>query len=97
MTDPRDLIQRLADAIDSGIPYELLKQSSLMVEVDAYLAQPVPEGPTDDELTWLWNHLATSRRQRMTWLGVDCLPETDYQSFARSVLRQWGCCSPTPH
>jgi hypothetical protein len=26
----------------------------------------------------------------MTWFEVDCLPETDYQQFARSVLRQWG-------
>jgi hypothetical protein len=49
-----------------------------------------PQVPTDEELTWLWNHVATNRRQRMTWFEIDCLPETDYQQFARSVLRQWG-------
>jgi hypothetical protein len=26
----------------------------------------------------------------MTWFEIDCLPETDYQQFARSVLRRWG-------
>jgi hypothetical protein len=52
--------------------------------------RPKPQGPTDEELTWLWNHVATNRRQRMTWFEVNCLPETDYQQFARSVLRQWG-------
>ena len=55
----------------------------------AELTQPEPQGPTDEKLTWLWNHVLTNRRQRMTWLVVDCLPETDYQQFARSVLRQW--------
>lgn len=34
---PRDLLRRLADAVDSGVPYERLKQSPLMVEIDAYL------------------------------------------------------------
>jgi hypothetical protein len=34
----RNLIQQLADAIDSGIPLARLKHSPLMIEVDAYLA-----------------------------------------------------------
>jgi hypothetical protein len=34
---PRELLRRLADAVDSSIPYERLKQSPLMVEIDAYL------------------------------------------------------------
>ena len=42
MTDPRDLIRRLADAIDIGIPRERIMQSPLMVEVDAYLAKQEP-------------------------------------------------------
>jgi hypothetical protein len=58
--------------------------------LEAALAQPEPQEPTDEELTWLWNHLRTSRRQLMAWRGEDCLDDTDYQQFARSVLRQWG-------
>jgi hypothetical protein len=38
------------DAIDSGIPRGRIKQSPLAVRVDAALAQPEPQGPTDEEL-----------------------------------------------
>ena len=44
----RGLIQQLADAIDSGIPLARLKQSPLMVEVDAYLAQHARKEHLDD-------------------------------------------------
>ena len=56
----------------------------------ALLAQPEPQGPTNERLTWLWNHLQVSRRQLMALRGENCLDDTDYQQFARSVLRQWG-------
>jgi len=39
----RGLLQQLADAIDSGISLARLKQSPLMVEVDAYLDQPTSD------------------------------------------------------
>lgn len=39
----RGLLQQLADAIDSGISLARLKQSPLMVEVDACLAQHTKE------------------------------------------------------
>jgi hypothetical protein len=47
MTDFRALCQELMDAIDSGVPVERIKQSPLAVRVDAALAQPEPQGPTD--------------------------------------------------
>ena len=49
-----------------------------------------PQGPSNEELTWLWNHLQVSRRQLMALRGENCLDDTDYQQFARSVLRRWG-------
>lgn len=79
MTNPRDLIQRLADAIDSNIPHERLKQSSLMVEVDAYLAQPEPEWPTDEELWYLYDEKGGD--------PGDCAWVRDY---ARAVLARYG-------
>jgi len=42
-SNPRDLLRRLADAVDSGVPYERLKQSPLMVEIDAYFSATDPE------------------------------------------------------
>jgi hypothetical protein len=49
-TDFRALCQELMDAIDSGIPVERIKQSPLAVRVDAALAQPEPQGPSELEL-----------------------------------------------
>jgi len=59
-------------------------------EMRTALAQPEPEGPSGEKLTWLWNHLQVSRRQLMALRGKNCLDDTDYQQFAHSVLRQWG-------
>jgi hypothetical protein len=50
MTDFRSLCQELMDAIDSGIPVERIKQSPLAVRIKVALAQPEPQGPTDEEL-----------------------------------------------
>jgi hypothetical protein len=47
MADFRALCKELMDAIDSGVPVERIKQSPLAVRVDATLAQPEPQGPTD--------------------------------------------------
>jgi hypothetical protein len=62
----------------------------LAAEARTALAQPEPEGPSGEKLTWLWNHLQVSRRQLMALRGEYCLDDTDYQQFAHSVLRQWG-------
>jgi hypothetical protein len=94
MTDFRALCAELVGDIEewmNGTDHFPPSSVELLDRARAALAQPEPQGPTDEELTWLWNHVATNRQQRMTWFEVDCLPETDYQQFARSVLRQWGC------
>ena len=52
MTDTtRDLIQRLADALDHlNCEYNVPDQSALIAEARAYLSQPEPEELTDEEL-----------------------------------------------
>jgi hypothetical protein len=50
MTDPRDLIKRLAEELDTwlmahhhgGVPPEIQHATTLVVEARAYLAQPEP-------------------------------------------------------
>ena len=52
MTDTtRDLIQRLADALDHlNRLYNVPNQSALIDKAYDYLSQPEPEEPTDEEL-----------------------------------------------
>ena len=51
MTTTRDLIQRLADALDHlNCEYNVPDQSALIAEARAYLSQPEPEEPTDEAL-----------------------------------------------
>jgi hypothetical protein len=58
MTDSRDLIQRLAKEMDTwlmahhygGVPPEIQHATTLVAEARAYLAQPEPERPTDEEM-----------------------------------------------
>jgi hypothetical protein len=91
MTDFRALCAELVDAIDSGIPTERIKQSPLAVRVDAALAQPEPQGPTDYELAQL---LSDSNRQSIK--DVCSTPEQaaalirSHMGYARAALRRWG-------
>jgi hypothetical protein len=81
MTDFRALCQELMDAIDFGIPVELIKQSPLAVRVDAALAQPEPQGPTDEEIMEVfWEHQN----------GLEELWADDWPAAARAVLARWG-------
>ena len=58
MTTERDLIQRLADELDTwlmayhhgGVPPDIQHAATLVTEARAYLAQPEPEGLTDEPL-----------------------------------------------
>jgi len=61
---------------DNG--YGLPDLEGLLRRADAALAQPEPEGPTDEELEKLWMELIRSRQ-----LGVNL-------RFARAVLQRWG-------
>ena len=89
MTDFRALCAELLQELEHGSAWDY--QQALKDQARAALeAQPEPQGPTNERLTWLWNHLQVSRRQLMALRGENCLDDTDYQQFARSVLKQWG-------
>jgi hypothetical protein len=81
MTDFRALCTELMDAIDSGIPVERIKQSPLAVRVDAALAQPEPQGPTDEEL------LETIAEA----VGYEHVPTDEIcLALADAILARWG-------
>jgi hypothetical protein len=91
MTDFRALCARMADELDHY--RQLLMDDrrathALAAEARAALAQPEPQGPTDEEL----NNLANK-----AWISVDVLKEYDLIEnafdccgFARAVLARWG-------
>ena len=87
MTDFRNLIQRLTDELDAAASNLYFDDyapdiKSVLADARAYLAQPEPQGPTDEELLDLGSDV----------MG-DCLP-CDHDlliAFARSVLARWGC------
>jgi hypothetical protein len=91
MPDFRALCARMADELDHY--RQLLMDDrrathALAAEARAALAQPEPEGPTDEELKNLANK---------AWISVDVLKEYDLIEnafdccgFARAVLARWG-------
>jgi hypothetical protein len=79
MTDTfRALCAELMDAIDSGIPRGRIKQSPLAVRVDAALARPEPQGPTDEELDELFTDIDQGG-EALSW-----------RPYARAILARWG-------
>jgi hypothetical protein len=91
MTDTtRDLIQRMARELD--LYRQLLRDDCTSThpfadEARAYLAQPEPEGPTDEELHNLWLEL----------YGFHDGPTSgDVAGIARAVLARWGSTLSTP-
>jgi hypothetical protein len=83
-TNPRDLIQRLADELDAETGYTIHSTGdrvthSDVVEARAYLAQPEPQGPTDDELDELWDEEGSY---------FNLYPEV--RRTIRAVLARWG-------
>lgn len=95
MTNPRDLIKRLADALEAWLEDEYIRASHsdklLVSHARAYLAQtePTPECNEDywrrDALELLL-HAATSYR-----LNVYSAEELEiYEDRARKVLARWG-------
>jgi hypothetical protein len=85
MTTERDLIQRMADELDHYrqlLMDDLRETHALANEARAYLAQPEPEGPTDEELNRLLYYeftTSTGHGERSDPIG-----------FARAVLTRWG-------
>ena len=90
MTDTeRDLIQRMTKELDFywQLRNDCTSTHPLADEARAYLAQPEPEGPTDDELHDLWLEL----------YGFHDGPTSgDVAVIARAALACWGSALPTP-
>ena len=91
MTDTtRDLIQRLAEKLDHlNCMYNVPDQSALVEETLAYLSQPEPEGPTDEELEEF------ALKHGGGYFNCDCQAEADiltrkHVSNYRAVLARWG-------
>ena len=90
MTDFRALCAELADCLEKA-NWPLRHKTLFEICLDtarASLAQPEPEGPTDEELKNLANK---------AWISVDVLKEYDLIEnafdccgFARAVLARWG-------
>ena len=92
MTDPRDLIQRLADSVElllqmrNGLMPLVITETAL-AEARAYLAAPdepaVPDSrePTDEELHDLWQEL---------YRFHDGATSGEVAVIARAVLARWG-------
>jgi hypothetical protein len=80
-TNPRDLIQRLADELDAETGYTIHSTGdrvthSDVVEARAYLAQPEPQRPTDEELIDLfvendWNYISPETFVEMANIVLD--------------------------
>ena len=110
MTDPRDLIQRLADALES---WQLgcgstAADTCIIQAARAYLAasdEPaVPDGsePTDEELMKQackelgYEYTPQMLSHPVEVIGcLDALPE-ELVSFARAVLARYGSRTPAP-
>ena len=82
MTDFRALCAELIDALDkSQRPYGDKPESSLVWKARAALAQPEPQGPSDEELRDLWSWAAC--QDQGPW-------PTQQHCFARAVLTRYG-------
>jgi len=88
MADFRALCKELMDAIDSGVPVERIKQSPLAVRVDAALAQPEPQGVSDEEIRLFVEKTRTDWIKAVTQKGLD--PDDFDVVLARAALARWG-------
>jgi hypothetical protein len=97
-TNSRDLIRRLVDEFEGWIVHaeieDIERAHDLIDEARAYLAQPEPEEPTDEEI------LALSHEHEVSYTMCDghviypkqegCDMRDDVLSFTRAVLARWG-------
>ena len=92
MTTERDLIQRMAKELDlyrQMARDDCTSTHPFADEARAYLAQPEPEGPTDEELEEF------ALKHGGGYFNCDCQAEADiltrkHVSNYRAVLARWG-------
>ena len=82
-TDWKALCAGLLDALDSGIPAGRIRMSPLAESARAALAEPEPEGPTDEELLEAVRHLYGDQTAADMGAADDLLT-------ARALLARWG-------
>jgi hypothetical protein len=84
-TNPRDLIQRMAEEFEGWIVHaeaeDIERAHNLVDEARAYLNQPKPKEPTDEELHHLWLDL---------YAFHDGPTSGDVAEIARAALARWG-------
>jgi hypothetical protein len=94
LTDWRALCVELVDNLeryqcwyieDNG--YGIDDLEALLRRASAALAQPEPQGPTDQELHQLWQEL---------YIFHDGPTSGDVAEIARAVLARWGCPAIEP-
>ena len=78
---------------EKGLPLCESNVSELLTRARALLAQPVAEGPTDEELDVI---------ERQCWIPTEvcndagCEYLLDHRRFAHAVLSRWGRPTPQP-
>ena len=92
-TDYRALCAELVDSLHKHTSMWEGHESELVARARALLAQPVAEGPTDEELDVI---------ERQCWIPTDvcndagCEYLLDHRRFARAALARWGRPTPQP-
>jgi len=82
MTDFRALCAELVEKLDElNCNFNIPNQSALIERAYEALAQPKPQGPTDEELHQLWLDL---------YAFHDGPTSGDVAEIARAVLARWG-------
>jgi hypothetical protein len=86
MTDFRALCAELVELLEDEW-YGVTREPSALVNARTALAQPEPQGPTDEEIRDVWSWAA----------GQDQGPwPTQQHCFARTVLQRWGAPAIEP-
>jgi hypothetical protein len=99
MTDTfRAMCAELIDALDSGIPAGRIRMSPLADRARALLAQPVVEGPTDEELVNFRNRATADCCASRSNNGANLLSGDDLVACQaaglRAVLAKYGSTTP---
>jgi hypothetical protein len=97
MTEFRALCDELVDALDSGIPAGRIRMSPLADRARALLAQPVAEGPSDEEIEGWADACPEAPLEEMDpevhgWRR--CFTAKEFSETIRAAIARWG--HPTP-
>ena len=100
MTDQfRAMCAELVDALDSGIPVGRIRMSPLADRARTLLAQPVAEGPTDQEIEEWADTCPEASLEEMDpevhgWRR--CFTAKEFSETIRAALARWGRPTPQP-